>query len=623
MPGFTLFRRQPSLVANPTTQGASLRGIGATGASRALVLVDGVPMHDAFGGWVAWGRLPLDLVDRVEVVRGGGSSLWGSGALGGVIHIVTRAPEGADASLRVEGGNHRTRRATVIGEKTHGAIAGQFDATYDDFGGYYLVSGGERVAFDTRADSRDAVLGLRSDWQISEKSAATVRLRYFDEKRDNGTALTGNDTDIFFAHAGIEGNLRPGDGYAADVYGQAQDFSSTFSAQDRELEIETPALDQFEVPSGTFGIGARWWRKQAGNVAWLAGADYRYADGFTHERFRYIGGGFTRRRKAGGREQLAGGYVQRTQRFLGRFELTAGARLDYWRSDNGERKEVDVDTGEELVDASIDARDDVFVSPRVGLTADVTQAFRLRTAAYRGFRAPSLNELYRPFRVRNDITEANAGLDLERLSGVDVGFDLGDDASSLAFTAFWNRLDDPIVNVTVADGPGDVPPCGFVPEGGTCRQRKNLGHTRTFGVEIDAQAELAPRLRARGAYLLSVAEIRADGAVQTLQGNDVPQVPEHQLVAFLDWTPWSRVAARLEGRYVGTQYEDDANTRRLADYFTLGAGVSFAVDRHWELFVLAENVIGDRYEVGESADGTVSYGPAALVHGGVRYRAAR
>ncbi|HEV7892914.1 MAG TPA: TonB-dependent receptor plug domain-containing protein, partial [Pyrinomonadaceae bacterium] len=88
VPGFQLFRRTGSRAANPTAQGVSLRGVGASGASRAVVLYDGVPLNDPFGGWVYWGRVPREGLGRVEVLRGASSSLYGSGALGGVVQFV-------------------------------------------------------------------------------------------------------------------------------------------------------------------------------------------------------------------------------------------------------------------------------------------------------------------------------------------------------------------------------------------------------------------------------------------------------------------------------------------------------------------------------------------------------
>src|SRR5215207_4662849 len=101
VPGFQLFRRTGSRAANPTAQGVSLRGVGASGASRAVVLYDGVPLNDPFGGWVYWTRVPREAIGRVEVVRGGASSLYGSAALGGVVQFFPRARPGV-RELRLE-----------------------------------------------------------------------------------------------------------------------------------------------------------------------------------------------------------------------------------------------------------------------------------------------------------------------------------------------------------------------------------------------------------------------------------------------------------------------------------------------------------------------------------------
>jgi len=184
-----------------------------------------------------------------------------------------------------------------------------------------------------------------------------------------------------------------------------------------------------------------------------------------------------------------------------------------------------------------------------------------------------------------------------------------------------NRVDDPIVNLTIGEGPGDVAPCGFVPDGGVCRQRQNLGETRTVGVEVDGGLELSPRLRLHGGYLFSDAKIRSSGSAAAIDGNEIPQVPEHQAVVGFDWRPRDRVGVFFEARYVGDQFDDDANERELDDFVVLDASLTFALDPHWELFVRGENLLGDRFEVAKTADGLTTYGPAAMVHGGVRWRA--
>src|SRR5207253_7026153 len=111
VPGFTLFRRSGSRTANPTAQGASLRGLGGSGTSRALVLDDGVPLNDPFGGWIFWGRVPRASLDRIEILRGGASDVYGSGAMSGVVQFIRRK---ADIAIDVEGGSERTASASVF-----------------------------------------------------------------------------------------------------------------------------------------------------------------------------------------------------------------------------------------------------------------------------------------------------------------------------------------------------------------------------------------------------------------------------------------------------------------------------------------------------------------------------
>src|SRR5438876_9863270 len=105
VPGFTLFRRSGSRTANPTSQGASLRGLGGSGTSRALVLDDGVPLNDPFGGWIFWGRVPRASLDRIEILRGGASDVYGSGAMSGVVQFIRRKD---DIAIDVDAGSQRT-----------------------------------------------------------------------------------------------------------------------------------------------------------------------------------------------------------------------------------------------------------------------------------------------------------------------------------------------------------------------------------------------------------------------------------------------------------------------------------------------------------------------------------
>ena len=115
VPGFTLFRRTSSRTANPTTQGVALRGIGGTAQSRSLVLADGVPLNDAFGGWVYWDKVPQAAIDRIEVQRGSGSDLYGADAVGGVVQVLTLRPARPSGRALLEIGTLGTGRVSLFG----------------------------------------------------------------------------------------------------------------------------------------------------------------------------------------------------------------------------------------------------------------------------------------------------------------------------------------------------------------------------------------------------------------------------------------------------------------------------------------------------------------------------
>ena len=139
VPGFSLFRRTSSLVAHPTTQGVSLRGLGSSGASRSLVLWDGIPINDPFGGWIYWTRLAPDELDRIEIVRGATTSIFGDRAMAGSISLISRAAEKRHVEAGYEGGNEDSHDAWLGLSNlwSKWALSGHGRAFTTD--GYYIV----------------------------------------------------------------------------------------------------------------------------------------------------------------------------------------------------------------------------------------------------------------------------------------------------------------------------------------------------------------------------------------------------------------------------------------------------------------------------------------------------
>ena len=154
VPGFSLFRRSGSFSANPSSQGVSLRGLGPSGASRSLVLLDGVPLNDPFGGWVSWTKVPRETLSSAEIVRGGGASAWGNAALGGVVQLVTESPSANRARLATTLGDFATRSAELSVAQPVGP--GTLQISGRDFAtdGFKLVAPEDRGPIDIDAWSR-------------------------------------------------------------------------------------------------------------------------------------------------------------------------------------------------------------------------------------------------------------------------------------------------------------------------------------------------------------------------------------------------------------------------------------------------------------------------------------
>jgi outer membrane receptor protein involved in Fe transport len=564
--GFTLFRRAGSRVANPTAQGVTLRGIGASGASRALVLDEGVPLNDPFGGWVYWGRVPRAALERVEVLRGGASELYGSSAMGGVVQFIRKTTPALSVDLSA--GSEETGTLSVFGAaqrgEWNGSIAGDFFTT----GGYVLVREGQRGPVDVEADSEHRALDA-----TVRRGTGFLRASYYGEARANGTPLQENETAIWQLAGGGDTRLAGGT-LVLRAYGSDQDYFQTFSAIAANRASERLTIEQ-SVPSESAGGSAQWSRAIAGRHLFLGGAEVRYVRGESDElRFSPAG---TSRVVSGGMQRTAAVFAEAMATLRPNLTATVAVRVDAW--DN-----VRNDTASK---ASVKA------NPRLSVLYRANDALSLVASAYTAFRAPTLNELYRGFRVGNVETQPNAALQAENLTA----FELGARARNARLTVFWMRTTDTIANVTTGQGNGTI-----------FRQRQNLGSTLSRGAELDAEWRLGRDWRASAGWLYADATVR-DG---DLAGRRIPQVPRHQVTGQLQWRA---VAAQL--RWSTAQFDDDRNELPLRGYFVADLFASQPVGRGLAVTLAVENIFNEEVEV--SATPVITVGQPRSVRVGVRY----
>ena len=599
--GFQQFRRSDSRSANPSAQGVTLRALGGNASSRALVLLDGVPLADPFFGYIPFNALAADRLAGVRITRGGGAGAFGAGAVAGTIELASA-----------------TRRdlPPVAGDTFYGsdnAVAASASVTPDVGGGFVSVSG--------KFERGDGFFTT----PVAQRSAATVRARYRDWSgelravvpvdaateiqargvlyRDHRTlrfagadsSSEGEDASVRLIHRG---------GWTVDAlaYIQARNFTNrVIGATSFAL-----TLDQRNTPAS--GIGGKIELRPPVGLDHVLriGLDARAGDGTLYEDAYAASGALTTRRTAGGSSSTTGLFVEDdwTPKFVsgGRLVLTVGVRGDGWTLTDGFLREASA-AGTVTTDARFADRQGFEGTGRVGVLFRASDAVALRAAAYTGFRLPTLNELYRPFVVFPIATQANAALGLERLRGFEGGIDLKPVPHvSIGVTAFYNRLEGAIANVTIAPN---------------LRQRRNLDAIVAKGVEVTVHAAHGS-FSLDASYAYSDSRARASGTSAPLNGFVPAQSPRHSGSATLAWDAHG-FGASLTVRSVGRQYEDDVQTDVLPAATTLDGVVRVPLRTHLAIIGRVENLL-DATVVTRNAGGSMDLGTPRTLWIGVRLR---
>ncbi|MDG2243537.1 MAG: TonB-dependent receptor [Rhodospirillaceae bacterium] len=620
VPGFGLFRRQESRAAHPTTQGISLRGLGPNGAGRTLVLLDGVPLNDPFGGWVEWVHLPPAIIQGATVVRGGGAGTWGNAALAGVVRLDSRAL--ADSNIRAElrYGLKESWAGSAQFKVGLGASSISGSAHISDSDGYFLIGEDQRGGADLPAARRSG--GFRLNWEAKTESGTTwvLSANAASDMFINGSAEAGAETDTFGLSLSA---INPGEGsgpaWETHFYATRKEFQNVFAAFDGTRSTVRPVLDQFDVP--VTGLGGNILLRWSGINSWTieSGADIRFSEGETNESFRNLGAGFTRKRKAGGEQFIGGAFVEVHRQLSTRTRVTIGTRMDYWGQLKGARREINLDNGLELVDRSFLDRDGVSMNGRAGFRTQLSGTLDARSTIYSGFRLPTLNELYRPFRVGNDITEANNTLVNERMVGAEAALIWSQGGNRAQATVFRNDLFNPVFNTTITAQPGFNSEFGvFIPGGGSLRQRRNVERVQTWGVEFDVSLQLRDSVHLRGGYLYTNPKVAESSVAPQLEGNRLAQVARHRATVGLSITPIDRLRLTTDLLFSSDQFEDDLNSRLLEGAATVDVYVGYNLTNSIELYVAAENLFDKRVEAGRTAAGLVTLGPPMFLWTGLR-----
>ncbi len=427
----------------------------------------------------------------------------------------------------------------------------------------------------------------------------------FEDARQNGTPLQTNDNRLRQLSLGADWQSPAAGIFTLRMYGGPEDYDQTFSsiASNRNSESLT---DVQRVPSTQAGISTQWTRTLGDYQTLAAGFEGREIRGASNE-LMYSSGTVSKQADAGGRQHLWGLFGEDIIRIKARWLLTAGTRVDSW--DNYDALSVArplATPGNLQVIDFIDRSERAF-SPRLSALYRARNNLVFRGSIYRAFRAPTLNELYRPFRQGNTLTLANNTLTAEQLSGAEAGasYSTWHDRLRARGTLFWSDISDPIANVTLSTTPSL-----------TTQQRQNLGETRSRGAELSLEARLTNTVTLSGGTQYVDATVTSFPANVALIGELVPHVPRHDTDLQARYSRPRFLTASLQASFVGSTFDNDQNTLLLRRYFLLDAFVSRPLGHGMEVFFAGENLTDQRYDVARTP--VLMSGPPFLFRGGFR-----
>jgi len=600
IPGAELFRRSSSLVANPTSQGISLRGLGSTAASRTMVLSDDIPILDPYGAWIHWEEFPELSIKSIDVVRGGVSDLYGSSAIGGVINVAAVLAAGNEFQYLSSYGSENTADNSLLATLKSGRWTAVAAGGLLRTDGYILTAPSERGTVDIPSNVHAQNGAVEIDRDFLSTGRVFLRGNGFNEARSNGTPLQTNATRLWRYSSGADWTAHSGGSLVFRLFGDNEHYRQSFSTIAANRDSET--LTRIEhTPAQELGAAAHVSQPLGATFLFVAGADthdVRATDYETSYKSKQPSGILD----TSARQRQTGIYAE-TLWTPAKWTLSAGGRIDHFSNFDAAQW-----TSPPLAEASLPAFSQTVFDPRLGLVRRVANNLSLTASAFRAYRAPTQNELYRTGQVGQELTKPNPNLRSERATGWETGIVLATRYNTTLRTSyFWTQVNDPITALTVSTTPTLI-----------TEVRKNLGQIESRGVSFDAETAPTHWLSLIGGYQYANATVTKFAPNPAIVGYRIPQVPRNMGALQVRFQKPKLGALSLQGRMSGNQYDNDLNTYLLHSYFVLNGYASHDFGHRFQVFASAENLFNRDIEVGRTP--TLTLGTPLVGRIGIRIK---
>jgi outer membrane cobalamin receptor len=593
VPGVELYRRTSTLIANPTSQGISLRGLGSTSSSRTLVLSDHVPLNDAFGGWIHWEEFPASTIRAVEVVRGGASDLYGSSAIGGVINLLRldpgEQPQPVIFTLDASQASQNTHSANVAYTWQHGPAAEQWSALlaagaiHTD--GYIPVPQNLRGPVDSAYNAHLENGSAEVRRQLGQNADLFLRGNFYNDARGNGAPLATNATRLWRYASGGDWTTPSAGHWMLRLYGSNEHYRQSFVAIARNRATET-LTRLLKTPAAELGGTLEWSTVLRQHLTLLSGVDVHDVRGDDAE-VPIANGQPNGLSNTTARQRQTGAYAEALWNWK-QWTLSGGLRVDHFS--NLDAMQYMQSGSGPVTTTAIPDRTETVVNPRVGLVRRLDQHVALTATAFRAYRAPTIYELYRTGQVGQATTLANPHLLSERATGFETGTQLAAPSfgGTLRLSYFWTEVNRPVTALTLSATPTHI-----------TKQRANLGQIRSAGVALDYELHPAPWLSLTGGYQYADAIVTRFDQQPQLIGKWIPEVAHQMATSSLRLSHQHWGSLTLLGRISGRQFDDDVNTYLLHGYFSMDAYAEHNFHR-FTLYAAGENLLDRSIDAGRT-----------------------
>lgn len=543
----------------------TMRGLNGQEQGRVLVMIDGIPTNKSDGGSVNWNMLNSDQIERIEVVKGPGSSLYGGNAMGGAINIITKKPtESFQGKVSADYGTYNTMRGQLflagkVNPDSDKGLYWNFSSYYRQSDGYITASEADQLAnpYIVESDLQEWEASAKLGYDINKNNNFELSVLYYDDDRATGEKVyqpEGNNRehDTYHIRANYSGsknklNWKVSMFYLNEDYKRIsewiKDDYTFYKVLSNRVDLGALSTLSYNLEKQTFTGGID---LKQGSVD--AKDEYYTSTDIVYNR---------------GKMNTLGLFIQDEVRlFNDQLKIIAGLRYDYANFFDG-GFEIEDPTSETTFmlsyhDENLEEDSWSALSPKVSVQYEFTNDYRVYANYARGFRPAVLDDMCRSGRIRGGFKVSDPGLQPEYLNNFEVGGDARFfDRLRTSVSAYYSLGNDFMYYVNT----GDSIEFSYGPR--PIIKASNISQVEIYGAELEVNYWLNENIIVNANYAYAHSQVTDYEPLSTedpvdLTNKYLSDVPNHMAAASVQWNN-KFVNAGLNAKYMGKRWVNDTN----------------------------------------------------------------